>query len=892
MRALRLTVLLLAFAVTLYPACVTYASPPKPIPVAQNAFAVTHDGWAGYQTTQWYDNTWKFHTYAGLWAVGAFPEHGDPVAWAKGRIAAEIVGVPGLEMEEGLLQRAALAANQKHAVEIKFRHDPKAAHPRVTWEDKSIVVVFNNPDTIGGLSDALLKAVDVAANYDLHPGWVTGSFFRTIASPVEHPIDAAAVAKNLNCDWMIFSYGQNDDLTVAHANKMLDAVTPKGSERPMLILRGQRIRRGPWHWTKEGWSINIIGSDNFFDYQDINKELKYYVDGARDGGGTVFAAKDTFDKVGAINAERKFKRPLFFDGIDGVDPERVKTTPFLGGGDRTRPRGKDDTSGPNAMVVLTPRGKPLTQATLMEGIKAKRAFHISGGTNFQGPPALKRAMGLLLLSRSFLEDYFQSDLVVEAKVEGWKTLHVTVTNNGTKPFAGGLQFHLPLGQTAVAPRKRGTDRTMLFQPGETRKFPVTLGHAEKLSGKDYTIRVTVSGKDGSVIKETLARVSYPRFVSGYQTLYLPPGPAKIPFTIWNGSDQEDVPWSANDPKFPAPERVKGIGLEPKPLEPKERIAHRGQAKIPVGTHKRVDLSVTLTEGVEDFTFNALGSQATTRVVVRKQAGAKIKHWEEDLNKDGKNEIFFENDHIKGAILLQGGRMIRLWNKQNGDSVFSEIWPENPPERDKKTDRSFWPYGGLEEFISYPKIHGHTWFTAKIVRDDAQALAIELTATVHGQTINKTYTMYAGSGLVELRYALEFDDESTHIVGVNPILALGEAADAHDVSFIPMTGGVVEHRFDPDRMHGGRYDTNAGWIVHYDEREKSGFIESFPLADTLFMHLWNNTPQNGATKYYYTELQPWFLIDHNTTTYYSCHFLPHQGDWRAGLKALRELGIKP
>jgi len=59
---------------------------------------------------------------------------------------------------------------------------------------------------------------------------------------------------------------------------------------------------------------------------------------------------------------------------------------------------------------------------------------------------------------------------------------------------------------------------------------------------------------------------------------------------------------------------------------------------------------------------------------------------------------------------------------------------------------------------------------------------------------------------------------------------------------------------------------------------------------MFLHLWNNHPDNTSTPYYYTELQPWLKIKHGTTTYFSYYLFGRDGDWKTALEKFRQLGL--
>ena len=82
----------------------------------------------------------------------------------------------------------------------------------------------------------------------------------------------------------------------------------------------------------------------------------------------------------------------------------------------------------------------------------------------------------------------------------------------------------------------------------------------------------------------------------------------------------------------------------------------------------------------------------------------------------------------------------------------------------------------------------------------------------------------------------------------------------------------------------------GWAAGYDTKMDISLLIGYPVNDAMFLHLWNNHPNNTPTPYYYTELQPWLKIKPSTTTYFTYYLFGQSGNWQAALEKFRNLGV--
>ena len=204
-------------------------------------------------------------------------------------------------------------------------------------------------------------------------------------------------------------------------------------------------------------------------------------------------------------------------------------------------------------------------------------------------------------------------------------------------------------------------------------------------------------------------------------------------------------------------------------------------------------------------------------------------------------------------------------------------------------RAFYPWGGLEEFTGYPYIGGHIVFKYEILEDSGMRGRVRLWANIHGSKIEKIISLYGDSELLEVRYAMDEIVPSITIIGINPLIEIGPSTGPEDVYYFPAEN-LEERRPVLDRYYGDMFFLKEGWAAGYDTDMDISLIIGYPVNDALFMHLWNNHPNNTPTPYYYTELQPWLKIKPHTTTYFSYYLFGQSGDWKAVLENFRQLGL--
>ena len=302
-----------------------------------------------------------------------------------------------------------------------------------------------------------------------------------------------------------------------------------------------------------------------------------------------------------------------------------------------------------------------------------------------------------------------------------------------------------------------------------------------------------------------------------------------------------------------------------------------------------DFSLSLKEGNYISRVTVLGNSVEGKIVVKDQPrGATAR--EEDLDGDGIPEIVLENDKIRATVLLYGGRVIEYIVKSRNENLLFKLWPTRPPWADEpKGYRAFYPWGGLEEFIGYPYIGGQTVYKYKIEKSSGNYARVRVWVNVHGSRIEKTMTLMGGSQLLETRFALNDIDHNIHIAGINPLVEIGPSTGPEDIYYFPVE--EIETRSpELERYYGSIFNLKEGWVAGHDTKMNISLIVGYPVNAAMFMHLWNNHPNNTPTPYFYTELQPWIMLKHGTTTYFTYYLYGKDGDWKPALEEFRDLRL--
>jgi hypothetical protein len=188
------------------------------------------------------------------------------------------------------------------------------------------------------------------------------------------------------------------------------------------------------------------------------------------------------------------------------------------------------------------------------------------------------------------------------------------------------------------------------------------------------------------------------------------------------------------------------------------------------------------------------------------------------------------------------------------------------------------------------MENHRVYHAEMVKQEGDMVRVQMWTDYFGNRLEKTFTLYGNSPLLEVRFALTFKNPEANVLGPQPILALGEKHWTEDVFVVPELDGLKEYRMVTDDRFGQVMFLKEGWNAGYDTVEDVSFVGAFPVDQPLFLHMWMNHPANRDTHYYYGEFQPWVPIFQKSTMYFTYYLWGAGGAWENGVKALRALNL--
>src|SRR5512133_865167 len=220
----------------------------------------------------------------------------------------------------------------------------------------------------------------------------------------------------------------------------------------------------------------------------------------------------------------------------------------------------------------------------------------------------------------------------------------------------------------------------------------------------------------------------------------------------------------------------------------------------------------------------------------------------------------ENDSVKLTLLRTGGRVIEYIVKSKNDNVMYRIWPVKPVDEKRRfRKRGYYPYGGFEDFLGQASMETHKVYDAEIIKKEGDYVSVRMTADYFGNRLEKTYTLYGNSPLLEVRFALTFINPEAKMIAPVPVLELGKAHGPEDVFITPEKDGLHEYRMQPERYYGKIIYLKEGWDAGYDTKENISFVGAFPVKPPLFLHMFMNHPINPDAHFYCHEFQPWVPI---------------------------------
>jgi len=835
-------------------------------------------------TNYWHDTYTRWYNYGNLFKM-AVPDVEMNILQSKVDIA-EDMGIPGLLMQEGFVSE--LIANpckvldepDKTTLEQALRSgnvmvylDPQSVlgkeltgsvSAQISWPeelkshqygardlkrvdafmleagDKKLFVVSSSEGNTRDQFKKLLESTrEVIQNYDLHKGWFgVETLLKSVTCTKGHPLEVIGAGMNEGNSWFVFS-GLMDYIAKDELEQWIEQV-----KLPIVTDVGYGTIFGLQDW--DGYQFQRLD----------RRDPKVWVDYAEEKGGYVFR-----------NVMDTLADPYQFDGYFASEGNKVQIdneeVPFVL---RT---GYLDGNATSSMVLFLEKGEQLTRESMWQAILDRREVGVLEKGLMLGPAYYRNALQMMLLDREFLEDYFGDRVSLKAETEGYD-LKVTVTNSLNKPVSGQLDVTLP---EALAV-KESSAVTISLPPGSSKTLHFSL--LPGVRAMDHTNPISVHYKWEDKELSTLTMLDLPPVISVHRLLYGHAPAVSYPVSIHNFTGQNS---------FPVTVQVVNPGNEKKVVFEKSQTC-----TAETGSFEDMLFELKLPAGHYRVKVTALGVDHISQLGVGLAKGTP-KVYETDLNGDGINEFLMENDSVQITLLTTGARVIEYLVKSRNDNVLFKLWPEKVDDHKRPfRERAFYPYGGFEDFLGQGSMENHQVYDAEIVKEEGDYVRVRMWTDYFGNRLEKTFTLYGNSPLLEVRFALTFKNPEANVLGPQPILALGKKHWTEDVFTVPEQDGLHEYRMVTDDRFGQLMFLKEGWNAGYDTVEDISFVGAFPVDQPLFLHMWMNHPANKDTHYYYAEFQPWVPIFQNSTMYFTYYLWGAGGAWEDGVRELRKKNL--
>ncbi len=835
----------------------------------------------GY-TNHWWNDYKKWFRYGNLYKI-SIPDVEKKIAQSKIDIA-EDMKVPGLWMQEGFLmnwlaepcnmldnpslKELAGAANKGNVLVMT---DPSSEAGKIllekypgndSWKQLLKSYQFNDPGLIdidafmlengkskifviaSGNRASCLKIKElmentrnVVSSFDMHKGWFgTETLLKSVTCTPGHPLEIIGKGMNEGNTWFVFS-GYMDFL-------MKDELADWLSRTKMPVV------------ADVGFSP-IYGLDDYDGLQVQDMQTREsWINYAHKKNGYVF--RPVYDNEGD---QYDYDGYMAFAGnklqIDNENvPFIVRTGDLLG-------------DLIPAMVLFIKKGEKLTHRQLYDAIMDRREIAVLDNGVIMGPAEYRTAMQMLMLDRLYLEDYYGDRIDLQAEMKDY-TLNFTISNTYDQPVTGSYDIQLPAG--VVPEEVLSSSLTIPAKSSKTLQVKIR----PEVKGMDYPNPVVAGFQWGDNKKYTMCVLNMPPAISVHRILYGHSPLVSYPVSIHNFTNEARYPvvLKAYDKNKPG----------------KAVFTATQYGTNPIGTYTDLTFDLKVPAGNYDVEVTALGVKTVNQLGVGKAAGSVLAY-EMDLNSDGVNEFRLENDSVRVTLLATGARVIEYIVKSRNDNVLFKLWPEKSGD-DKRPNRSwgYYPYGGFEDFLGQASMETHKVYDAKLIKREGDYVQVKMSADYYGNKLEKTFTLYGNSPLLEVRYALKFINPEANVIGPQPILEIGKVHGTEDIFTVPVTGGRQEFRMRPEQYYGRALKIDEGWNAGYDTKEDISFIGAFPVSQPHFLHMWMNHPVNNDAHYYYVEFQPWTPIYQQTTMYFTYYLWGSGGPWEPALKELRNRNL--
>ena len=837
----------------------------------------------GY-TNHWQNVYRQHYRYGNLYRIN-IPDLEKNIAQSKIDLADKL-GIPGLKMQEGFFNSLAgveyAVLDNPSAAEIKnaFRsHDnvliyadksselgqelsckaPAGESSLTSYQakaedyavmdafvlknrKKSLFAVVGTPAECGLFKEALEYAEQVVESFDMKKGWFgTGTNIQSVTCQPGTPIDVMGAGMNEGNSWFVFSGGYETH----SGSKIADWVAETGL--PVVTDLGASPLFGADDW--EGFQSQLMGGRD--SWLKLKAEKNGYL----------------FKNVGPAKGERDRTRDEDYDGFfaaaghekqinTGDKPFVITTGNMLGG-------------TVNSMVLFNPKGNEFDRPAMWDAIMNRRAVAIAEGGLVMGSDKFRKAVQLMMLDKIYLENYFGDRIDILAYTEGTE-LHVRLTNLNDFKIEGELSFKMSERMNMDGKKSQ----VIRIPAGGSKEVTIDLDPTAEAMGRLNAIGVQFNW-DGRA-KAVMAKLDMPPAVSAHQLLYGHASGTKIPLSLYNFTDNEQMTVNVSVAQKDDPSKIV--------FNDKKIIT------VPVGKYKVLNYDIAADPGDYTVTYQAMGVTAQTQLGIGNDAG-QVTLKEVDLNDDGVNEYIMENNKVRVTLLTTGARVIEYIVKSKNDNVFFKLWPDKPYDVNRPyRERAFWPFGGFEDFLGQASMETHKVYDALVVKDGGSYAEVKMTGKYYGNVIEKTFTLYGDTPLLGIRFALDMVNPELDVLGPQPILSIGEQHGTEDKFIIPEIGGNQEYIMRPKQMYGKILDLREGWNAGWDSKENISFVGAYPVERPFYLHMWMNLDTNPDSHYPYVELQPWVPLYHNSTSYFSYYMWADGSSWETGLKELRDRNL--
>ena len=703
--------------------------------------------------------------------------------------------------------------------------------------DRKIFVICSSKASLTQDFRSIIKNTkEILNKYKMQKGWFgAATLLKSVTCTDGHPLDVISRGMNEGNSWFVFS-GYMDFLAKDELEKWM-----KDVDLPVLTDVGF----GPIYGCKNYDGLQVQSMFTKDSWNIYAKEKEGYV----------------FRQVWDTLAD-----PYRYDGYfategnkEHIDNEDV---PFV------LSTGNLDKNALSSMVLFIDKEKSFTRDEMWSAILDRREVGILERGKMMGPAYYRNALQLLLLDRVYLEEYYMDNIRITTNIQGYD-LEVNIKNTYSTAISGNLELTLPPGLGV-----KDTKISNVTIPARSEKT-IHFSLSPTAAAMDYANPIALQFSWNGRNKRALAMLDLPQTISVHRLLYGHAPNVKYPLTIHNFSEKK---------KFP-------VKLEVVDAKNGKVVFKTSQScEVEQAQFRDMEFELKVPQGNYDVVASTLGVEYKSQLGVGAREG-KPYAYAIDLNSDGVDEYRMENDSVQVTLLATGARVIEYIIKSRDDNVLFKLWPKKAVD-DKRPFRyrGYYPYGGFEDFLGQGSMETHQVYDCELEQNEGDYVRVRMWTDYYGNRLQKTFTLYGNSPLLEVRFELAFKNPEANVLGPQPILELGKRHWTEDVFTIPELDGLHEYRMKPEKYYGRAFFVKEGWNAGYDTKEDITFVGAFPVDQPIFLHMWMNHPRNGDAHHYYTEFQPWTPIYQKSTMYFSYYIWGAGGPWENGLKSLRERNL--